>query len=204
MMKRLVKGFERYGWRTPVFALASARPAHALAEELRRLRIRLFAQGTVHPSVRIEEDVYVTPRGKLQIGEQTFIGRRAVFEISALSEFGIEIGARAWVSHDCHIACSTRITIADDVLIGEFCSIRDASHNHEAGPSVVIREQGYTSAPIVIESGVWLGRGVLVLASKRPLTIGRDSIIAANSVVRCDVPPRTIWGGVPARKLRDR
>ena len=205
MIKRVAIGFERYGWRTPFFMLAEAtRPARALAQGLRRTRLRLFAQGSIHPSVRIEEDVFVSPRGKLRIDEDVFIGRRATLEIAALSGAGIEIGARTWISHDCHMSCSTRITIAPDVLIGEFCSIRDTTHKHEAGPTVSFREQGDSTGPITIESGVWVGRGVLILAPPEGLTIGRDSIIAANSVVRGNVPPCTIWGGAPARKLRDR
>ena len=36
------------------------------------------------------------------------------------------------------------------------------------------------------------------------VTIGRGSIVAAGSVVTKDIPSCEIWGGVPARKIRDR
>jgi maltose O-acetyltransferase len=35
------------------------------------------------------------------------------------------------------------------------------------------------------------------------ITIGENSIIAAGSVVTKDVPANTIFGGNPAKKLRD-
>ena len=33
------------------------------------------------------------------------------------------------------------------------------------------------------------------------VTIGKNSIIACGAVVTHDVPPDSIWGGVPARKI---
>ncbi|GAA1432557.1 hypothetical protein GCM10009616_22310 [Microlunatus lacustris] len=52
-----------------------------------------------------------------------------------------------------------------------------------------------------IGADVWLGHGTIVM---RGLRIGDGAIVAAGSVVTKDVPPREIWAGVPARKLRDR
>ena len=36
------------------------------------------------------------------------------------------------------------------------------------------------------------------------VTIGRGSIVAAGSVVTKSIPPYTIWGGVPARFIKNR
>lgn len=36
------------------------------------------------------------------------------------------------------------------------------------------------------------------------VTIGKGAIIAAGAVVTQNVPPCEIWGGVPAKKIRDR
>jgi len=55
-----------------------------------------------------------------------------------------------------------------------------------------------TTLPI-IEDRVLLGVNVVVLG---PVTIGHDSIIAANSVVTTDIPPYSIAGGTPARVIR--
>jgi acetyltransferase-like isoleucine patch superfamily enzyme len=36
------------------------------------------------------------------------------------------------------------------------------------------------------------------------LTVGDGSVVAAGSVVTNNIPPYEIWGGVPAKKIKDR
>lgn len=48
---------------------------------------------------------------------------------------------------------------------------------------------------------MWIGYEAVVMAG---VTIGDGAIIGARAVVTKDVPPYTIVGGVPARKIRRR
>lgn len=52
-----------------------------------------------------------------------------------------------------------------------------------------------------VGNDVWIGENVVVVAG---VHIGDGAIIAAGSVVVKDVPPCEIWGGNPARKIKDR
>lgn len=54
---------------------------------------------------------------------------------------------------------------------------------------------------MTIEDDVWIGANITIL---KGVTIGKGSVIAAGSVVTKDVPPCTIAGGIPAKKIRDR
>lgn len=47
-------------------------------------------------------------------------------------------------------------------------------------------------------------RFVVVPAGEGTHTNISDAIAAANSVVRCSIPRREIWGGTPARYIRHR
>lgn len=53
----------------------------------------------------------------------------------------------------------------------------------------------------IIEAETWIGQQSIVFAGVK---IGRGSIVAAGSVVKSDIPPFTIYGGVPAKLIRNR
>jgi maltose O-acetyltransferase len=83
------------------------------------------------------------------------------------------------------------------VLIAPSCHITDA--NHRIGPEQLIRGQGRSVKPVVIDDDVWLGVGVKVLSG---VHIGHGAVVAAGAVVTHDVPPGAIVGGFPARHMR--
>jgi acetyltransferase-like isoleucine patch superfamily enzyme len=117
------------------------------------------------------------------------------------------IGSRVNCSDGVHIGCANSITIGSGVLVGSKVLITDHSHGHidknGARDLLVIPNERpiVSKGPISIEDNVWLGDGVCVLAG---VTIGKAAIIGANSVVLDDVPPGSIWAGVPAREIRPR
>lgn len=54
---------------------------------------------------------------------------------------------------------------------------------------------------------VKIGRNCFIGANTiicKPVSIGDDAVVAAGSIVVCDIPPRQIWGGNPARLIRER
>tara|TARA_R110002020_G_scaffold91560_2_gene222277 strand:+ start:8536 stop:9252 length:717 start_codon:yes stop_codon:yes gene_type:complete len=59
------------------------------------------------------------------------------------------------------------------------------------------------NAPYTIEIGndVWIGANVSILDG---VSIGNGAIVAANSLVNKDIPPYSIYGGVPAKLIKPR
>ncbi len=55
------------------------------------------------------------------------------------------------------------------------------------------------SKPVVIEDGVWLGMNVLVL---KGVTIGKGTLVGANSLVKKSLPANVIATGSPARVIQ--
>ena len=55
--------------------------------------------------------------------------------------------------------------------------------------------------PIKICDYVWIGAGAIILQG---VEIGEGAVVAAGAVVVDDVPPYTVVGGVPARKIGER
>lgn len=81
-------------------------------------------------------------------------------------------------------AISDGVVILQNVTIG----VKDINYRFKGGDPV-----------IKIRSGVVISAGAVILG---PLEIGENSLIAANSVVTEDVPPNSLYGGVPARLIK--
>ena len=99
-----------------------------------------------------------------------------------------------FVNHACEFMDRGGIRIGDDVLIGPKVNL--VTINHPLDPTT---RRSTHCAPIVIENGVWLGAAVTVMPG---VTIGENSVVAANAVVTSDVPTNTVVGGIPARFIR--
>lgn len=54
---------------------------------------------------------------------------------------------------------------------------------------------------ILIKEGAILCAGCKVLSKEKNMTIGKNSIVAANSVLLCSIGDNEIWGGIPAKKI---
>lgn len=114
----------------------------------------------------------------------------------------ITIGDRVSINYDCHIGCVNEIRIGNDVLMASRVYITDHSHGapdyHDIDTPPSSRKV-YSKGPVIIEDEVWIGEGACILPN---VTIGRGSIIGANSVVTKNIPPFSIACGSPARVIK--
>jgi acetyltransferase-like isoleucine patch superfamily enzyme len=111
----------------------------------------------------------------------------------------IRIGKNTTVGYHTFIFASEKIEIGDDCLIAPFVYIVDSNHGAKKGTN--INKQGNETAPIKIGNDVWLGTGSKIL---RGVTIGDGAIIAAGAIVKDDVPPNMVVGGIPAKIISER
>lgn len=107
----------------------------------------------------------------------------------------ISIGENTRLHGSCVHAYGS-ISIGKNCLIAANCHIIDGNGHDISYPDVSnrINTTGKVK-PVVIEDDVWLCANTIVLPG---VTIGRGSIISANSVVTCDIPPMVVAGGNPA------
>jgi acetyltransferase-like isoleucine patch superfamily enzyme len=164
-------------------------------DEERRLRERF-------PTAQFEEGVKVISPHLLQLGRDVLIQRNTLLHCGGLAwSFGgggITLGDHASISHNCLLWGAGTITFGRNVGLAPGCMIFSSQNRFESTPE--LRDVAHDFAPVRLEddtllfSRVTIGPGV---------TIGRGSIVAGNSIVLRDVPPMELWGGSPARKLRD-
>lgn len=84
------------------------------------------------------------------------------------------------------------IYIDDYAQIGPNCLVTTTTHNYA-------NRLETTFLPVKIEKWAWIGAQSIILAG---VTIGRNSVVGAGSVVTRDVPERTVVAGSPARHIR--
>lgn len=111
----------------------------------------------------------------------------------------VAIGARTTIGFHTFIYASSKITIGADCMIAPFVYIVDSDHGTRKG--VPMNQQQNVARPISIGNDVWIGAHAVVLSG---VTIGDGAVVASGAVVREDVAPNQIVGGVPARVIGER
>lgn len=98
-----------------------------------------------------------------------------------------------------HGTKEANITIGDYVLMGSGVHIYTSNHNY-ANPELPIYFQGHNDVkPVNIHSGAWLGANVIILPG---VTVGKNSVVGAGSLVTKDVPENTLVAGQPAKIIK--
>ena len=129
-------------------------------------------------NARIEPGAII--REQVEIGNNAVIMMGAVINIGAvigegtMIDMGAILGGRATVGAHCHIG-------AGAVLAGV---IEPAS-----------------ATPVVVEDNVMVGANAVVIEGCR---IGKNSVVAAGSIVINDVPENVVVAGVPARVIKQK
>lgn len=110
----------------------------------------------------------------------------------------LRVGARCLIGRGSHLVAHRSVTIGDDVFTGPDCYVTDQNHVY-ADPDVPIGQQWPTEDPVEIGAGSWLGVGCVILPGTR---LGRNTVVAAGSVVRGEFPDHAVLAGVPAKVVR--
>jgi acetyltransferase-like isoleucine patch superfamily enzyme len=176
-----VKALDEIGWprafRFGFFTLAMIPYRLALVPQLRGPWLRLLGarlgRRTILHDVRFF-NLYRRGLGGLDIGDECFLGDECLLDLAE----GIRL--------------ENQVTLAERVLVLTHMNVGYGDHPLQARFPA-------RAAPVVVETGAFLGANVTVLPGVR---VGTRSFVAAGSVVTEDVPPGTLVGGVPARVLR--
>jgi acetyltransferase-like isoleucine patch superfamily enzyme len=160
------------------FTLAMLPYRAALVPPLRAAWLRLLGarigRGAVLHDVRFF-NLYRRGLRGLTVGERCFLGDECLLDLAD----GIDLGPEVTLAERVLVLTHTNVGYRTHPLQGHFPAF---------------------TAPVVFEPGCFVGAGVTILPGVR---VGRESFVAAGSVVTKDVPPHALAAGVPARVVRD-
>lgn len=133
--------------------------------------------------VKIGAGSEMKPLGNISVGDYVEIGPRALF----------------WTTR-------AKIVIKNHVIFGPDVKIITGDHPTNIIGKYIMdisdeEKPADCDMDVVIEDDVWLGCNVTILKGVR---IQTGTIVAAGSVVTKDTEPYGIYGGVPAKKIKDR
>ena len=122
------------------------------------------------------------------MGPDTIIGENTKIGSLAHVDYNVVIGKNCKIEGLAYIAPLSRI--GDNVFIG---------------PSAVLTNDPYPLSDKMI--GVKVEDGAIICAGavvKAGVTVGRNSVVGMGAVVTRDVPPETVFVGIPARRVYSR
>ncbi|MCP4158845.1 MAG: acyltransferase [Deltaproteobacteria bacterium] len=109
---------------------------------------------------------------------------------------GIKIGDYSLICPGTRISAAQNITIGDSCMIASNVYITDSDWHDIYDRALPVG----TTRPVIIDDNVWVGDSAIIC---KGVSIGKNSIIGAGSVVTCDIPANVIAAGNPAKIVKE-
>jgi acetyltransferase-like isoleucine patch superfamily enzyme len=151
---------------------------------------------------RIGLNSKITNAEKIKIGSNVTIGRSVWLNAKNDTEnqgSKICIGDGTYIGSYVQINGWESVCIDNNVLIADRVVITDAGHLYKNTNIPVIKQGDCFKGAIKILEGSWIGAGAVILPG---VTIGKNSVVAANSLVRKSIPDNCVAGGIPAKIIK--
>jgi acetyltransferase-like isoleucine patch superfamily enzyme len=156
-------------------------------------------------SFHITSKVYRPRASRISLGNFVSLREYAWLSVATEDPTGDPIIV---LEDNCHVgfgsilSAKNRIYLERDVLIGQMVIIVDHNHAYE-DINMPVLDQGVTgNGTVRIGQGTWVGHGAAIIAPRGDLSIGRNCVIAANSVVMRSIPDYSVVAGYPATIIR--
>ncbi len=108
----------------------------------------------------------------------------------------LHLGSGVYMNFNMTMVDDGNIYIGNKVMFGPNVTI--ITGTHPVNPS--LREKGLQyNKDVYIEDNAWIGSGVTILPGVK---IGKNSVIAAGSMVTKDIPDNVVAAGIPCRVMR--
>jgi acetyltransferase-like isoleucine patch superfamily enzyme len=162
---------------------------------------------TIGKNAAIEYPISTLGLSYISIGDNFNV--RKDFKLRAHQEYEniifspvIIIGDNFYAGTQSYISIIGKLVLGNNVTLASRVTIIDHAHGKSDYSDIeipVMKRELSIKGPIIIEDNVWICEGAVILSG---ITIGKNSIIAANAVVTKNVSSNSIVAGVPARVVK--
>ena len=125
---------------------------------------------------------------------QNFWGKQKIGKDCTFGAF-VELGDSVVIGNNCKIEAFAFIppgvTLEDEVFIGPHVCFTNDKHPKARGEWILLKT--------LVRQGAAIGPNATIVTG---LTIGRNVVVGAGSVVTQDIPDNEVWAGSPAKKIR--
>lgn len=139
-----------------------------------------------------------------------YIGSNVNIDTPFYCDYGkhISIGNNVIININCTFVDCNKIEIRDNVLIASNVQIYTVTHSVDVNERIVADWDKSSKTPyfrtyalpVKIEDNVWIGGGTIILPG---VTIGKNSVIGAGSIVNKTIPENCVAVGNPCRVIRE-
>jgi acetyltransferase-like isoleucine patch superfamily enzyme len=140
--------------------------------------------------------------GGISIGRNSYIGPGALLYALGAEKFEkplLRIGEGVRITGGCTLSAVESVIIEDFAMLARNVYVSDHSHKFDR-TDLPIAQQGLANiAPARVGIGAWLAQNVVICPG---VTVGRGSVIGANSVVKQSIPDFVVAAGAPATVRR--
>jgi len=172
-------------------------------------------QNLIHNARNLTKNYNLTPstdsqkRNNILIELLGKIGDNVNIDTPFYCDYGkhISVGSNVIININCTFIDCNKIEIGNNVLIASNVQIYTATHSTNVNERLVENwdfnsESPYFrtyALPVKIEDNVWIGGGVIILPG---VTIGKNTVIGAGSIVSKSIPENCVAVGNPCRVIR--
>lgn len=133
-----------------------------------------------------------------KIGSDSILMDVKFFNWHHMGPRGLEVGRKCFLGDETLIDLYDSVILEDNVTLGQRVLILTHTnvgyHDHPL--------QKYfpkKSKKVVLKNGCFIGAGTIILPG---IVVSENAFIGAGSVVTTDVPPNSVFAGVPAKLVR--
>lgn len=152
----------------------------------------------------ISNKIVVRNKSRVYVGDNNIISINVEMIVddncNKARDYNIKINNNSFINSCSKIEAQNYVEVGNKVIIGPYTYISDMEHEY-FDYKIPIRDQGIkqNKNKVIVKDGAWIGAGVKIVGD---ISIGYGTIVAANSVVKMNVPDHCVVAGSPAKVIK--